>query len=114
VLNALAGTKFKLIPGYRGGTDIDFAMQRGEAAGRGSANWSGMKLRPDWITGKKINILLQVDPRRITAGRTCNRSSMTCASREISRLAECVVANLVEGVREAAFNLALVTLRRGG
>ena len=64
-LNALAGTKFKLIPGYRGGTDIDLAMERGEVAGRGSANWSGMKLRPDWISGKKINILLQVGLQRI-------------------------------------------------
>ena len=64
-LNALAGTNFKLVAGYRGGTDIDLAMERGEVAGRGSANWSGMKLRPDWISDKKINVLLQVGLKRI-------------------------------------------------
>jgi tripartite-type tricarboxylate transporter receptor subunit TctC len=64
-LNALAATKFKLIPGYRGGTDIDLAMERGEVAARASANWSGVKLRPDWISGKKINVILQVGLERI-------------------------------------------------
>ena len=64
-LNALAGTKFKLIGGYRGGTDIDLAMERGEVAGRGSSNWEGMKMRPGWIQDKKINILVQVGLNRI-------------------------------------------------
>jgi tripartite-type tricarboxylate transporter receptor subunit TctC len=63
-LNALAGTKFKIIGGYRGGSDVDLAMERGEAAGRGSANWEGMKMRPGWVAEKKINVLVQVGLRR--------------------------------------------------
>src|SRR5262249_31950825 len=30
LLNALAGTKFKIVTGYRGGPDVDLAVQRGE------------------------------------------------------------------------------------
>ena len=63
-LNALAGTKFKIIGGYRGGSDVDLAMERGEAAGRGSANWEGMKMRHGWVAEKKINVLVQVGLRR--------------------------------------------------
>jgi tripartite-type tricarboxylate transporter receptor subunit TctC len=59
-LNTLAGTKFKIIGGYRGGSDADLAMQRGEVGGRGSANWDGLKLRPGWIADKKINVLVQI------------------------------------------------------
>ena len=38
VLNRMAGTRFKVITGYRGGNDIDLAMERGEVAGR--SGWS--------------------------------------------------------------------------
>ena len=63
-LNALAGTKFKIIGGYRGGSEVDLAMQRGEVAGRGSANWEGMKLRPGWVVDKKISVLVQIGLKR--------------------------------------------------
>jgi tripartite-type tricarboxylate transporter receptor subunit TctC len=63
-LNALAGTKFKIIGGYRGGSEVDLAMQRGEVAGRGSANWEGMKLRPGWVADKKISVLVQIGLKR--------------------------------------------------
>ena len=35
-MNALLGTKFKIILGYPGGNDINLAMERGEVDGRGS------------------------------------------------------------------------------
>ena len=59
-MNALLGTKFKIILGYPGGNDINLAMERGEVAVRGSNSWGAWKAtRPDWLRDKKINILVQ-------------------------------------------------------
>jgi tripartite-type tricarboxylate transporter receptor subunit TctC len=61
VMNAMLGTKFKIVNGYPGGNDASLAMERGEVAGRGSNSWATWKFtRPDWIKEKKINILVQI------------------------------------------------------
>ncbi len=60
-MNALIGTKFKIIIGYPGGNDINLAMEKGEVDGRGSNAWGSWKAtRPDWLRDKKINILVQI------------------------------------------------------
>jgi hypothetical protein len=59
-MNALVGTRFKVVFGYPGGNDINLAMQRGEVAGRGSASWALWKSKPDWLIEKKINVLVQI------------------------------------------------------
>ena len=63
-LNNLLGTKFKIISGFPG-AEIDLAMERGEVYGRGGALWSWWQTsKPQWLAEKKINILLQIGPRR--------------------------------------------------
>ena len=42
-MNALLGTKFRIILGYPGGNDINLAMERGEVDGRGSNSWASWK-----------------------------------------------------------------------
>ena len=60
-MNAVLGTRFKVITGYPGGNDINLAMERGEVAGRGSNSWASWKgTRPDWLRDRKINILVQI------------------------------------------------------
>jgi tripartite-type tricarboxylate transporter receptor subunit TctC len=60
-MNVLLGTKFKIVTGYPGGTDINLAMQRGEVAIRGQNSWSSWKSQHmDWIQEKKITILVQI------------------------------------------------------
>jgi tripartite-type tricarboxylate transporter receptor subunit TctC len=60
-MNVILGTKFKIVTGYPGGTDINLAMERGEVAVRGQNSWSSWKSQHmDWITEKKINFLVQV------------------------------------------------------
>ena len=60
-MNVLLGTKFKIITGYPGGTDINLAMQRGEVAIRGQNSWSSWKSQHmDWINAKQITILVQI------------------------------------------------------
>ena len=59
-MNALVGTRFKIIRGYPGGNEINLAMEKGEVAGRGSASWATWKAKPDVLRDHKINVLVQV------------------------------------------------------
>ena len=64
-MNALIGTRFKLVTGYPGGNDINLAMERGEVAVRGSNSWASWKsTRADWVRDNKINILVQIGMKR--------------------------------------------------
>ena len=64
-MNALVGTKFKIVSGYPGGNDVNLAMEKGEVGGRGSNSWASWKSgHPDWIKDKKIYILVQVALKR--------------------------------------------------
>jgi tripartite-type tricarboxylate transporter receptor subunit TctC len=61
VLNNVIGTKLRLVTGYPGGNDINLATERGEVQGRCGYSWSSLKSRfPQWLTGKKVQILLQM------------------------------------------------------
>ncbi len=64
-LNAMAGTKFKIVAGYPGGNDVNLAMEKGEVGGRGSNSWASYKsLNPKWIAEGKIHILVQIGLQR--------------------------------------------------
>jgi tripartite-type tricarboxylate transporter receptor subunit TctC len=64
-LNALAGTKFKIVSGYPGGNEANLAMERGEVGGRGSNSWASWKsTRPQWLADKKIIMLVQIALKR--------------------------------------------------
>lgn len=61
--NTFLGTKFRIVTGYKGGTSMNMAMERGETDGRVIA-WSALKHdKPDWIAEKKIDILVQMGPK---------------------------------------------------
>ena len=61
VLNNIVGTKLKLVTGYPGGNDINFAMERGELDGRCGWSWASVKAtRGKWLKSGRINILLQM------------------------------------------------------
>ena len=61
VMNNILGTKMRLVTGYPGGTDVNFAVERGELTGRCGYSWSSLKSRKaDWIRDKKVNILVQM------------------------------------------------------
>jgi tripartite-type tricarboxylate transporter receptor subunit TctC len=65
VMNALVGTKLKIVTGYPGGNEVNLAMERGEVEGRGSNSWASWKsTKPEWIAQKKIIILVQVGLKR--------------------------------------------------
>ena len=61
MVNAVLGTKFKIVTGYPGGNDVSLALERGEVQGRCGWSWSSIKAtRPDWIASKKIVVLVQM------------------------------------------------------
>lgn len=63
VLNALIGTKFKIITGYPGSPEMVLAMQRGEVMGPGEWSWSDLRNSP-LLHEKKVNLLLQTNLTR--------------------------------------------------
>jgi tripartite-type tricarboxylate transporter receptor subunit TctC len=64
VLNAVLGTKFKLITGYQGSKETLIAIERGEADGRFNS-WDSMKTTSgNWIREGLVRILLQASTKR--------------------------------------------------
>ena len=64
VLNEYAGTRFKLVTGYRGAADMNLAMERGEAHTR-ITSWSGFKNQQgEWLTSGKASVIAQGGDRR--------------------------------------------------
>jgi tripartite-type tricarboxylate transporter receptor subunit TctC len=60
VANAVLGTKFKVISGYLGTTDIHKAMEAGEVQGNGASAYASLKeLNADWLAEKKVKVILQ-------------------------------------------------------
>ena len=58
LLNALAGTKFKIVSGYPGSSDVILAMERGEVQGVADLSWDELKAKhPDFLSQHKLNLL---------------------------------------------------------
>ena len=65
LLNALIGTRFKLVSGYPASTEGMLAMERGEVDGA-SSSWAAVKVaKQAWLREGKIRIILQTTPERI-------------------------------------------------
>jgi tripartite-type tricarboxylate transporter receptor subunit TctC len=64
VMNALLGTRFKIVTGYKSSEDVNIALQRGEVEARAFSMSSIVAQRSDWLRDKKITILAQVGAKR--------------------------------------------------
>lgn len=59
-----AGANYKIVTGYKGGNDCNLAMERGEIHGW-TASWESIQgARPQWLTEKKVKMLVQFTPER--------------------------------------------------
>jgi tripartite-type tricarboxylate transporter receptor subunit TctC len=64
LINNTLGTKFKIIPGYRGGARVRLAMEKGEVQGW-CGQYMGWKSRkPEWIREGKLVHLVQLAQKR--------------------------------------------------
>jgi tripartite-type tricarboxylate transporter receptor subunit TctC len=65
LLNAVLGTKFKLVSGYKSQTEALLAMERGEITGIGSMSWPTLKTaKGEELKSGKIKVLLQSGLKR--------------------------------------------------
>jgi tripartite-type tricarboxylate transporter receptor subunit TctC len=61
MLNALIGTRFKVVPGYDTSSGLTMAVERGEAEGICGLSWSTIKAsRPHWIADHSLNVIVQM------------------------------------------------------
>jgi tripartite-type tricarboxylate transporter receptor subunit TctC len=60
MLNALLGTKFKIVSGYDT-AGLTMSVERGEVEGICGLSWSTLKAsRPEWVSDNKLHVILQV------------------------------------------------------
>lgn len=65
VINALLGTKMKVVTGYQGSGDFMLAIERNEVDGMGGSSISTLRsTRPQWLKEKKIDLILQIALRK--------------------------------------------------
>ncbi len=63
-LNFLAGTKFKIIKGYKNTHDASLAMERGELEGIAYWSWSALRAtQQHWLRENKLNLLFHTGDR---------------------------------------------------
>lgn len=63
LVNALLGTRMKLIYGYKGGGALNLAVERGEAHGRWNYRSGFTGVRPTWLPENKIVPVMAMGPR---------------------------------------------------
>ena len=62
LMNEFLGTRFRIVTGYTGGTQINLAMERGEVEGR-TNSWASWKTtRPDWLRDGRIAVIARAEP----------------------------------------------------
>jgi tripartite-type tricarboxylate transporter receptor subunit TctC len=64
ILNDIIGTKFKVITGYKGGTDMDLALERGETSGDAGPLLSVISRHPNWIKDNLVRFIVQLGETR--------------------------------------------------
>jgi tripartite-type tricarboxylate transporter receptor subunit TctC len=66
VMNGVLGTRFKVVSGYPGAAETMLSIERGETDGSAATSWGNFATtRVDWITGKKVNIILQLALKKL-------------------------------------------------
>jgi tripartite-type tricarboxylate transporter receptor subunit TctC len=65
LINAVLGTRFRIVRGFPGGNEIKLAMLRGEVSGRCGWSWSSVKAtEAEWLREGSISMLAQLSLRR--------------------------------------------------
>jgi len=69
------------VRGYKGGAEINIAIERGEVHGRSTTweTWPGS--HPDWLRDKKLVHLVQLGPRKLPRSVTMSRFFATWSPR---------------------------------
>jgi tripartite-type tricarboxylate transporter receptor subunit TctC len=57
--NAMFGTQFKIIIGYKSSAETKLAVEKGEVQGVMGTNWNSLRTQKDWMDGNKIRLFVQ-------------------------------------------------------
>lgn len=64
-MNNILGTKMKIILGFKGGSQMNLAMERGEIDGRGSNAWASIKsITPQYLKNNQLILPVQMGLKR--------------------------------------------------
>ena len=64
MVNAILGTKFKIVTGYEGSASVDLALQKGEVEARGILISSWRTGHPDWLKNRLVTPIVQIGFQR--------------------------------------------------
>ena len=65
IMNAVLGTKFRVVAGYPGAAETMLAIERGEAQGHAGGTLTNLKAsKPNWIAEGKVRILGQLSLKK--------------------------------------------------
>ena len=65
MISGVLGSRIRLVTGYAGANEANFAMERGEVDGRCGWSWSSVKsTRQHWLDNDNIEVLLQLGFRK--------------------------------------------------
>jgi tripartite-type tricarboxylate transporter receptor subunit TctC len=96
--NSLAGTRFKIVSGYRNTNEAALAMERGEIDGLAYWSWSAiMAIHPDWVRTRKVNLLFHTGADRIPEAAEVPRIRDLVANATDKRALELLLAREVLG-----------------
>ncbi len=66
IVNSVFGANIEIVLGYKGPNDVFLAAERGEVQGISTAHSTLMANRREWVTGGKVNILVQFGGSRVS------------------------------------------------
>lgn len=69
MLNDLAGTKFKIVTGYKSVPEVDLSMERGEVQGKVGGTWNSLNSgrTMDWVKEGKVRVIVQLGLKKSPA-----------------------------------------------
>lgn len=62
LMNHILGTKFKIVSGYKGGGELNLAIESGEIQGRSNFYEGFVGAKSDWIRDRKLNFFFTIGP----------------------------------------------------
>jgi tripartite-type tricarboxylate transporter receptor subunit TctC len=65
LMNAVFGTKIKIVSGYKGSNDVMLALERGEVSAV-SGTWANFAANhPQWVSEKKVRFIVQIGLNKV-------------------------------------------------
>lgn len=95
MVNALAGTKFRIITGYKGASDTRLAVERGEVDGQCTTFGSVLATQPQVFTGDDYNFLVQIGDQPNPLGKDAPVITQFLKSEDDRRLLDVIVKPLL-------------------